>query len=177
MIPGSRALTRLSLGGCATVLGTLALALSACGGDAPATAGGTTATTVESGASTSTPRAPAAVRDRRCERQVSGFLAAMDTLRERLVAGLSYEQYVEEIELVRSSYDEVPIDELAIGCLLAAGTPGEKAFVRYIDAANSWGECIEETGCDALTVEPLLQKQWRRASRLLDEAQRGLRTS
>ncbi len=176
MIPGSRALTRPWLGACVTALGALAIALSACGGGDPARAGGSTAKAGEARASADVPKLRAPAGDRRCAGQVGEFLAAMDTLRERLVAGLSYEQYAAEIEVVRASYDEVPIDKLAISCLLAAGTPGEKAFVRYIDAANAWGECIGESGCDALTVEPLLQKQWRRASRLLDQAQRGLRS-
>ena len=100
----------------------------------------------------------------------------MDTLRERLLAGLSYEQYVAEIDQVRASYDEVPVDQLALRCVSSAGTPGEKAFGKYIDAANTWGECIGESGCDAPTIEPVLQKQWRVASHLLDEAQQGLRS-
>jgi hypothetical protein len=170
MIPASRALIRLAPAGCAAALVVLAIALQGCGGDTAAKAGGTPV-------ATTTRPAEKPILDGRCEQQVGGFLTAMDTLRERLVSGLSYEQYVEEIDLVRASYDRVPVDELALSCVVAAGTPGERAFARYIGAANAWGECIGESGCDAPTVEPVLQKQWRVASHLLDEAQRGLRRS
>lgn len=175
MILASRALTRLALAGCAAALGALVIALAGCGGDTPAKAGGTPTTAGEAAATATTKQAKAAVADGRCKPQVGDFVATMDTLRERLVAGLSYEQYVAEIELVRASYDEVPVDELALDCVLRAGTPAEQAFGRYIDAANSWGDCIGDSGCDAPTVEPVLQKQWRVASQLLDEAQQGLR--
>ncbi len=170
MILAFRALTRLAPAGCAAALGVLAIALPGCGGDTPAKAGGTAAA-----ATTRPVEKPGG--EERCKQQVGGFLAAMDTLRERLVAGLSYEQYVEEVGLVRASYDEVPVDELSLACVVDAGRPGEKAFGKYIDAANEWGDCIGESGCDAPTVEPILQKQWRVASHLLDEAQQGLRRS
>ncbi len=174
MIPASRALTRLALAGCAAGLLALAPALSGCGDDTAATAGGTS---VATSPAKSRPRAEPAAGAQRCKRQVGGFLTAMDGLRERLVTGLSYEQYAEEIDAVRSLYDEVPADELALACVLAAGTPAERAFGHYLDAANTWGRCIGESGCDALTIEPVLQRQWRLASHLLGEAQRGLRRS
>jgi hypothetical protein len=180
MILASRALTRLALAGCATGLVALVLALSGCGDDTPAKAGGASIAASGGGAPERAKTQPAPAPSTGaspCKKQVGGFLAAMDGLRERLVSGLSYEQYVEEIDLVRASYDEVPVDELALACVLAAGRPGERAFGRYIDAANTWGECIGESGCDAPTVEPVLQKQWRVASHLLDEARQGLRRS
>jgi hypothetical protein len=170
MIPASRALHRVACTGCAAVLAALAIAVTGCGGDAAATADGTVAAATGTKGSTRVEVAS----DGRCKRQVGGFLGAMDSLRERLVAGLSYEQYVAEIDQVRASYDAVPVDQLALGCVSGAGTPGEKAFGKYIEAANAWGECIGESGCDAPTVEPILQKQWRVASHLLDEARRGL---
>lgn len=172
MIPASRALTRAACTGCAAALALLAIALSGCGGDTPAAADGTVAAATSAKAS-----AKVEVRggDGRCKRQVGDFLGAMDLLRERLVAGLSYEQYVAEIDQVRASYDKVPVDQLALACVSGAGTPGEKAFGKYIEAANAWGECIGESGCDAATVEPILQKQWRVAAHFLDEGWRGLR--
>jgi hypothetical protein len=173
MISASRALPRPLFAGCAAALAALAIALSGCGGDSAATADGTIA------AATST-KADAKVAvvagSGLCKRQVGDFLGAMDLLRERLVAGLSYEQYVAEINQVRASYDAVPVNEMALGCVSSTGTPGEKAFGKYIEAANTWGECIGASDCDAASVEPILQKQWRVASHLLDEAEQGLRS-
>lgn len=176
MILASRAASRVILGGGAAALAALALAISGCGGDTAANAGDTPVSSAEKPAAarpqgTAAKTAPVA---RRCSRQVGDFLDAMATLRERLVAGLSYEEYVGEIGVVRAVYDEVPVAKLTLACLAAAGTPGERAFGRYIAAANSWGECIDEEGCDAAAIEPVLQKQWRAASRHLDEAESGL---
>lgn len=177
MILASRAASRVTIAVCAAGLAALAIALSGCGGDTPANARDTPVSSAENAASKQ-PRKkkpePAAVVDKRCLQQIGGFLETMATLRERLVSGLSYEEYVGEIGFVRAAYDEVPVTKLALPCLSAAATPAELAFDRYIGAANSWGDCIEEAGCDAPTIEPVLQKQWRRASLLLDEAQSGL---
>jgi hypothetical protein len=172
MILASRALTRMLFAGCAAALAALAIALAGCGGNSAATADGTVAAATGTKASA---KVEAGAGNKRCESQVDGFLGAMDLLRERLVAGLSYEQYVAEINQVRASYDEVPVEQMALRCVANAGTPAEQAFGKYIAAANAWGECIGESGCDAPTVEPILQKQWRVAAHLLDEARRGLR--
>lgn len=171
MIQASSALARLAATGAAIAAGALLLALPGCGGDSSAEAGDQTVSTPTA---TKTPSPPdSSPGDKRCVEQVGDFLEVMDALRERLVAGLSYEEYVEEIDEIRARYDEVPVNRLAVACLVGSGTPGEKAFGKYIDAANSWGDCIDESGCDAPTVEPVLQKQWRVAAHFLDEANRG----
>jgi hypothetical protein len=76
---------------------------------------------------------------------------------------------------IRSTYGEIPIERLRIDCLTRVATPGEKAFNRYIEGANDWGECVSELGCGTASIEPVLQRRWRIASRLLSEAQDGLR--
>jgi len=111
----------------------------------------------------------------RCRRQVSGFLASLGVLRERLAVGLSYHDYLRAVRQVRRAYEEVPAARLAAGCLLAAGTPGERALNRYLDAANVWGECLATPVCETEAVEPRLQRRWALASDLLSSAQRGLR--
>lgn len=177
MILASRAASRITLAGCAAGLAALALALPGCGGDTPADARDTPVSSAEKAANVQ--EAPAkdprsAALGKRCRGQVGAFLDSLATLRDRLVSGLSYEEYVGEVGVIRAIYDAVPVRELALPCLSAAGTPGELAFDQYIEAANSWGGCIEEEGCDAAKIEPVLQKQWRRASLLLDEARSGL---
>lgn len=171
MIQAPRAAARMAFTGCLAALGTLVLALSGCGGDTPAKAGDTPIAASTQARATTPAAAPASDR---CGRQIGDFVDALTDLRENLVSGLSYEQYVEAIDALHARYDEIPTRELTLECLAKAGTPGEQAFGRYLEAANAWGECIDEDGCDAPTVEPALQKQWRAASRLLDEVQRGL---
>ncbi|HET9197124.1 MAG TPA: hypothetical protein VFN92_02575 [Solirubrobacterales bacterium] len=110
-----------------------------------------------------------------CQSQLGGFVGSMDGLRRRLAVGVTYDQYIAEVRGIRSIYGEIPIDRLQIDCLSAVATPGEKAFNRYIEAANDWGDCVSQLGCGSAEIEPALQRRWRIASHFLSEAQDGLR--
>jgi hypothetical protein len=112
-----------------------------------------------------------------CQSQLGGFIGSMDGLRRRLAVGVTYDQYVAEVRGIRSTYGEIPTEKLQIDCLTAVATPGEKAFNRYIEAANEWGECVSELGCGSAEIEPVLQRRWRIASHFLSEAQDGLQSS
>jgi hypothetical protein len=155
----------------------LALALSACGGDSPeATAKAKTTPISAPAAATATSTAPKqkAPPSSGCLTQLDPFLKAMDNLRTRLVSGLAYEEYVDAVRVIIAAYDEVPADELALGCVQAVGTPAEKALNRYIAASNTWTDCVEVPSCEAATVEAPLQDKWREASKYLSKAERGL---
>jgi hypothetical protein len=165
MRPAPIAARRLSLFGCLTALAA-ASALSACGGSGGSDAAkATAAQPAKNGAAyiTGTPIDP-------CQKQVGGFLKAMTKLRGNLEVGLSYEQYAAEIHGVRTAYAAIPVKRLTIACLAGAGTPGEKALDQYIDAANSWGECLAEASCKTVAIEPELQQKWRVASHFLAAA-------
>jgi hypothetical protein len=110
-----------------------------------------------------------------CQSQLGSFVGAMDGLRRRLAVGVTYDQYIAEVEGIRSIYRKIPVEQLRIDCLAAVATPGEKAFNRYIEAANDWGDCVSELGCGSAEVEPVLQRRWRIASHFLNEAEDGLR--
>ncbi len=112
-----------------------------------------------------------------CQAQLGSFVASMDSLRRRLAVGLTYDQYVAEVRGIRSTYGKIPFDRVEIGCLGAVGTPAERAFNRYIEAANDWGECVAEAGCSSAAVEPVLQRRWRIASHFLSGADKGLEAS
>jgi hypothetical protein len=164
-----RVATRLCLLGC----GLLAvLVLSSCGNGDSRTAAETTAdrdASTEPGTDGARPTAT-----KLCQGQVGGFVGSMDSLRRRLVVGLAYEQYVDEVEGVRAAYRRIPTAELRVECLTEVGAPAEKAFNRYIDAGNAWGECVGEPGCESATVEPVLQREWRVAAGFLSQAHHGL---
>ena len=155
----------------------LVAALSSCGGDSSAaTAKGATAHSQRlSRSDLARQRPQPGTADSRCSAQVGDFLTAMDRLRRNLVVGLSYEQYVGEMQTIRATYAAIPADRVALGCLRAAGTPGEHGLNQYIAASNAWTGCVETPGCDAATIEGQLQQRWRRASGFLSEAQDGLR--
>jgi hypothetical protein len=174
--------TRLSL----VILAALALVsgLSACGGGSggsASTAGVSTVTTTPSGATgpgkgtTTPPAAPGdAAADDSCQGRLGAFVGSMDSLRRRLSVGMTYDQYVDEVKAVRDTYGKVDAGAVEIDCLAAVGTPAEKAFNRYIEAANDWGGCVSEAGCESADIEPVLQRQWRIAAHFLGEAREGL---
>lgn len=112
----------------------------------------------------------AAIAGRPCPAQVDVLVKAMEALRHQLAAGLSYEQYAARLKALRRDYDEIPTERLGLGCVTATGTPAEAALNEYTDAANAWGECLADAACATATIEPVLQRKWRVASRLLGEA-------
>jgi hypothetical protein len=166
MTPTPSAARRLPPLGCA-LAAAAALAFAGCGGSGDATADNAHATRPE-------PRAKANVAPatrERCPAKVTAFADALDRLRHRLAIGLSYEQYAARVKQLRKAYAELPIDRLTIACLTTTGTPTERAFNKYIDAANAWGECLADASCTTATIEPILQRKWRVASHSLSEAE------
>lgn len=98
----------------------------------------------------------------------------MDSLRRKLAVGLTYEQYLHELHGARRAYEAIPAERVRLGCLLAAGTPGERALNLYTEAANEWGACLATASCTSALVEPALQRKWARASHLLSSARAGI---
>jgi hypothetical protein len=167
MTPAAPLARRLSMLGCVAI-GVVALTLSACGDGGAAAPASATATPakdrpVEKGAAP-TVAAP-------CPTRVDGFRDSLDALRRQLAVGLSYEQYVAKMHELRASYEQIPVSHLTISCLATIGTPAERAFNKYVDATNSWGECLADASCSTAAVEPVLQRKWRAASRFLSQAQ------
>lgn len=167
---------RIKFAGCALIA---ALLLPGCGsGGAETTGAATVASKAGADSAKATKSSAGKPRPRAgslCQSQLGSFVGSMDGLRRRLAVGVTYDQYVNEVHAIRSTYEDVPVDAVEIDCLNAVGTPAEKAFNRYIEAANDWGECVSELGCGSATVEPILQRRWRIASHLLAEAEDGLR--
>jgi hypothetical protein len=164
MTSATPAARRLSLLGCA-LIGAAALVLPGCGESGAATAESAAAPPHQKPASAET------VTGSPCPTQLDTFVRSLDTLRKQLAVGLSYDQYTARVKALHSHYDALPIDSLDLHCLAATGTPSERAFNKYTDAANAWGECLADASCDTATIEPVLQRKWRVASHYLLEAQ------
>jgi hypothetical protein len=160
---------RLSSATVGILLG-LALILSACGEDGTTAAEKPTSTTK----TTSVPPPPATTTRNSCGR-LRPFLGSMTKLRDDLARGLSYDDYLREVQSVRSVYARIDPDELTAGCLLASGGPAERALNLYIDATNTWGDCLATVSCSTRSVEPKLQRKWALAAHQLASAQQGLR--
>jgi hypothetical protein len=173
---------RLQVIGCAVLA---ALLVGGCGGGGP---DATTVGTVTSDETARTTEKPTVSQEEAkgeprpvpagnlCQSQLGGFIGSMDGLRRRLAVGVTYDQYVAEVRGIHSTYGEIPTEQLRIDCLTGVAAPGEKAFNRYIEAANDWGECVSKLGCGSTEIEPVLQRRWRIASHFLAEAEDGLRS-
>lgn len=152
----------------ACLLAALALLLAASGCGEESTAAR------ESGAGGTATKAPARSQTDRaaapgCPRQLGAFVDSLAKLRRRLAIGLAYGQYAAAVKHLRRSYAKIPVRRLTFDCL-ATGTPSEKALNKHIDAANAWGECLADASCTTATIEPVLQRKWRIASRHLSAA-------
>ena len=161
---------RLSSAATVGILLGLALVLSACGEN------GTT-TTRKAGGTAKTPSVPpryAAVNRGSC-RRLRPFLGSMAKLRDDLARGLSYDDYLREVQGVRAVYARLDVDELTAACLLASGGSAERALNLYIEATNAWGDCLATVSCNTHSVEPKLQHKWALAAHQLTVAQQGLR--
>lgn len=153
------------------IAGLLLLALATlpgCGEEGTATARQGAAARLEQ-------RSGVAQADGRCRRQLGGFVNGMAALRDRLLAGIDYESYVAGVREVRGVYRDVPVERLALGCLIAVGAPGESALNEYIEAANAWGDCLAAASCAPESIEAKLQRGWELASDRLAAAHDGLR--
>jgi hypothetical protein len=187
------AAARLPLIGCALLA---ALVLAGCGGGDSNSAGEPTASGAEADRFQSSgsqrnqksgndagPAAQNGAAERHapagdlCQSQLGGFVGSMDGLRRRLAVGVTYDQYVAEVRGIRSTYGAIPIGKLQVDCLARVATPAEKAFNRYIEGANDWGDCVSELGCGTTEIEPVLQRRWRIASHFLSEAKDGLQAT
>ena len=109
-----------------------------------------------------------------CERHVGRFLRALEELDSRLSVGLTFEQYTQQVADVRVEYDRVPFKRIDVSCTLAVGVPAENALNLYVKANNTWNRCIGNFGCDIDGIDPTLQRDWRKASREIRKARRGL---
>ena len=151
-----------------------ALALAACGSSSTTEAtGGAKAGGAKAGGAAK----HADPRESSCQAQVGGFVHSLATLRRRLVAGLTYQQYVSEMRAIRSTYEAIPVAKLEVTCLNKVGGPAERSFNTYLEAGTDWGECVGTPGCEAATVEPVLQRRWRLAAKALNEAEAALAAS
>lgn len=159
---------RLSSAATVGILLGLALLLSACGEDGTTAADGPTS----AGDTTSVPSPNTATRSS-C-RRLRPFLGSMAKLRDALARGLNYDDYLREVQGVRAIYARIDADKLNAGCLLAGGGPAERAFNLYIDATNTWGDCLASVSCSTRAIEPKLQRKWARAAHELTTAERGL---
>jgi hypothetical protein len=151
----------------AIALGAMAV-LSGCGDDGSSAAGTASDRPLSQRASSM------AQAGTNCGRELHPLLSAMDRLRGSLAAGLSYEQYLGDVRSARARHSRIDVEALELGCLALVGAPAERTLNRYVEAVNTWGDCLAQPECESASVEPRLQRTWQSASDSLSAAQSGL---
>jgi hypothetical protein len=157
----------------------MVLALASCGGGGSSTAKETVVTSAGPAPSkpadgtakhaVAKPGAGAKTGDAACQAQLGEFISRMTDLRQSLLAGLSYAEYVVRVRAIRDAYEAVPVKKLGVDCLDGVAGVAEDAFNQYLRAANTWGDCASTAGCAASEIEGKLQRRWRIASKRLDQ--------
>ena len=147
------------------------LALASCGGGGSDT-GSTSVAEKTVKARQSQPVATKSAKGDPCQARLGNFIDRMNDLRQSLLAGLSYDEYVVRVRAVRDAYEAIPVDHLGVACVTGPAEKAEDAFNQYLRAANTWGDCAATAGCAASEVEGKLQRRWKLASKRLDAAQK-----
>jgi hypothetical protein len=150
----------------------LALALASCGGSGSDSTSSEMTVKAKEVEPTSTKPVKQPVKAEACDARLGDFLDRMNDLRQSLLAGLSYDEYVVRVKAIRDAYEAVPVDKLGAACVTGPAGKAEDAFNQYLRAANAWGECAATAGCAASEVEGKLQKRWKTASKNLDAAEK-----
>jgi hypothetical protein len=126
-----------------------------------------------SAAEEATARAAAAAAQ--CQQQVGALLSAEEDLDGRLSgSGMTEDDYISRVGDVSAAYREIPIKDLQAGCLTSVGIPTESAMNAYIDASNTWNDCVTDFSCNVDSIKPDLQSKWAKATVFVNQAKQGL---
>jgi hypothetical protein len=110
-----------------------------------------------------------------CEEQLGPLLEALEDLDARLDVGLVFQDYTNRVGDVSVEYNRIRFGALSTNCTIEVGVPLEHALNDYIRANNQWNNCIGDFGCSLDSIEPELQRQWRKATREIRKARQSLR--
>lgn len=118
--------------------------------------------------------APPAVVPIDCSDELVAFLEELEELDSRLTVGLNFSAYSGFVGDAQVAYDRIDFEELNATCIEQVGIPAEDAFNAYVDAYNTWNDCIGDIDCDNDSITPSLQAEWADATELLEEARAAL---
>jgi hypothetical protein len=166
---------RLSAVATAGIALALTLSLSSCGSEDGMVASGSASSRSTAGPASAAKSTSAATESRRgCRGELGSFVASLAALRDDLARGLSYDDYLVRVRGTRAIYAKVRPRQVPAACLVVSGGPAERAFNLYIEAANTWGDCLATVTCDTRSIEPRLRRRWALAGKRLAIAEDGL---
>src|SRR5262245_30021265 len=115
---------RLSRAGLVALMAVgVALTLFGCGGDG----GGEREATLSASSKQADRRPPRPARGG-CGADLTRFTRSLDGLRDQLAVGLTYDQYLENVERLQGSYRQIHIGDEPARCVVGAGVPAERAL-------------------------------------------------
>lgn len=160
----------------------VSLLVVGCGGVAPSAAAptlvpGTTPSPSPSPTPSPTPTpkptpSPAPVISEACAEELGDTRDELDEMDARLDIGLTFSDYSERVGDISVASNRQDVDALTAegaDCLATALLLNE-AFLEYIDANDTWNDCIQDTDCTNDSIRSELQGHWSTASDKLDEA-------
>ncbi|HEU5106197.1 MAG TPA: hypothetical protein VFU11_10180 [Solirubrobacterales bacterium] len=115
-----------------------------------------------------------AATEQGCAMRTADLIVALDELREDLLVGLPYEEYVEEMRRIKRIFYRVPGERMSLSCLTGAAGLAGGALNEYIYAANAWTECISDRRCDLAANEPVIERKFWVAGTVLTSAHQAL---
>jgi exonuclease VII small subunit len=116
-----------------------------------------------------------------CQAQMGELVDAIGDLNSRLDIGMNYDEYTDEVSDLKVSYDDIDFDlnddidpSDTFKCLQQVGVPAEKALNEYAKATRTWSNCQDDLYCTNDSIDTALQRRWRQAASQADKAEAGL---
>jgi hypothetical protein len=101
-----------------------------------------------------------------CKERLGKFRKALVELDDRMVGGLSYDDYeakVSDLKVLSESVDLRALERESQECGAVAHMAFD-AFFEFIDASDLWTDCWQNVACrTGETEQPLLFENWQRA--------------
>jgi hypothetical protein len=144
--------------------------LAGCGGGATVTE----TVTVGQPPATSTTTPEEADDYQFCKETLGPSMDALEDLRSRLDAGMTYDDYASELSDINVEFNRAGAS-LRRGECHGVWVALEGALNNYIEANSLWNDCLQDLCSDA-AFNKSLQPAWGRASRALSNAQIELTT-
>ena len=112
----------------------------------------------------------------RCEAETREYLDTMRALALKIlyIEGV-YVEYRRRVETIQAARDALAVDGLPAACRTRVVAVADRARDQYVAALEHWTTCdAKRGGCDNATVEPRLQRYWRRADEIRQEAEQNV---
>lgn len=109
-----------------------------------------------------------------CRSATAPALTALDELRAKLLTGLSYDGFVDEVRELRKVVGAMPVGQMNLACLQGAAGLAAGVFNEYTYAVAAWGECIARRSCDLRSNQPVIERKFWVAGLFIDEAHAAL---